>query len=195
MTPAPANRHNTRSTTMTDPSPPDRETTAAAARNAIRVAAFTISRDTGAAIITRPTFNGSDRTTRDIDPLAGMHAARELELASRESACRYIRQAREAGYSWHDIGTAMHLDPNGDPQQAGHTVAEAAYTYAAGSLDREFALRYGRSVTWTCHACDKAISDRGLCNGPADDEHGHARDCPRLAATITAWDADWEAGQ
>jgi hypothetical protein len=33
----------------------------------------------------------------------------------------------------------MHLTPNADPQQAGHTIAEAAYTYtyAAGSLDRE----------------------------------------------------------
>lgn len=176
---------------MANPHPPDRETVTAAARNAIRVAAFTIARDTGAAIITRPAFHGTDRTTRDIEPLTGMLAARELELAARDSTCRYIRQAREAGHTWHDIGTAMHLTPNADPQQAGHTIAEAAYTYAAGSLDRESVFRYGRSVPWTCHSCDNTISDRGPGNGPADDEHGHAGNCPRLAA----WNAEWEAGQ
>lgn len=58
-----------------------------------------------------------------------------------------------------------------------------------------------RSFDWTCHACDQTISDRGLGNGPADDEHGHADMRPRLAATIAEWDtqweleADWEAGQ
>lgn len=180
---------------MAHPSLPDRETITADARNAIRVAAFTIARDTGAAIITRPAFHGSDRTTRDIDPLPGMLAARELELAARDTACRYIRQAREAGHTWDDIGTAMHLTPNADPQQAGYTTAEAAFTYVAGSLDRDSVFRYGRSVAWTCHSCDKTISDRGPGSGPADDEHGHAGNCPRLAATIAAWDAEWEAGQ
>lgn len=180
---------------MSHPHPADRERTAAAARSAVRIAAFTIARDTGAAIFTRPAFHGSDRTTRDVDPLAGMHAARELELEAREAVRGYIRQAREAGHSWDDIGTAMNLTPNADPQQAGHSLAEAAYTYAAGSPDRDLARRYGRAVAWRCHACDKTISDRGLSNGPADDEHGHADGCPRLAATITAWDAEWEAGQ
>lgn len=61
------------------------------------------------------------------------------------------------------------------------------------------ARRYGRSFTWTCQSCDKAISDRGLISGPADNEHGHAGNCPRLAAAIARWDArwetEWEAGQ
>ena len=61
---------------------------------------------------------------------------------------------------------------------------------------------YGPSFAWTCGSCDGLISDRGLCNGPADDERGHADGCTRLAATIAAWDAEsaaldtaWEAGQ
>jgi hypothetical protein len=82
-----------------------------------------------------------------------------------------------------------------EPQQIGDTAAEAAYTSAAGSPDRPHAIRCGRSFTWTCHACDRNISDRGLGGGPADDEHGHASNCPRLGAAIAAWDAEWEAAQ
>jgi hypothetical protein len=75
------------------------------------------------------------------------------------------------------------------------TVAEAAYSYAAGRPDTDTALRYGRSFVWTCRSCEHAINDRGLCDGPADDEHGHADTCARLSATVAAWDAQWEAGQ
>jgi len=46
------------------------------------------------------------------------------------------------------------------------------------------------------------ISDRGLCNGPAEDERGHTESCARLAATVArleaewaAAEAEWEAGQ
>jgi hypothetical protein len=173
----------------------DRQQVIDAARNAARNATYTIARDNGAAVITRPAYPGSDRTVRDVEPLAGLATARDLELAARTTAVDHIRRAREAGHSWQEIGTAMHIRPNGDPQQAGDTVAEAAYTYAAGHPDTEHARRYGRSVAWTCQACHSTISDQGLCNGPADDEHGHARNCPRLEATIEAWDAEWEAGQ
>jgi hypothetical protein len=89
----------------------------------------------------------------------------------------------------------MNLRANIDARHAGESIAEAAYTYAAGSPTSDFAIRYGRSVAWSCNACDQRISDRGLCNGPADDEHGHADNCSRLAATIAARDAEWEAGQ
>jgi len=57
-----------------------------------------------------------------------------------------------------------------------------------------------RSFGWTCRSCDKHISDRGLIQGPADDELGHAEDCPRLAASVAEWNAsaaewaaEWEA--
>ncbi len=175
--------------------PADRQHAIDAARNAVRNATYTIARDTGAEVITRPAYPGSDRIIRDVEPLAGLATARDLELAARTTAKDHIRRAREVGYSWHDIGTAMHLRPDGDPQQAGDTIAEAAYTYAAGHPDTEHARRYGRTFTWTCASCDQAISDQGLYNGPADDEHGHASNCPRLQATIAARDAEWEAGQ
>jgi hypothetical protein len=139
---------------------------------------------------------------RDIGPLAGADVSRQIELAARDHVRDYIRFAREAGHTWHEIGTAMRLGPDGDAQQAGDTVAEAAFTYAAGHPGTEHARLYGRSVAWHCGSCDRAISDHGLYNGLADDERGHAGDCPRLAATIAAhhaeceaFDAEWEAGQ
>ncbi|HVB43266.1 MAG TPA: hypothetical protein VNF47_11245 [Streptosporangiaceae bacterium] len=173
-----------------------------AARNLARRATHDLARAAGAQTITRPTYPGAHTTVPDVDPLAGLTASRRLELAASEQAASYVRAAREAGHTWHDIGTAMGLVPGGDAQQAGETVAEAAFTYAAGHPDTEHARRYGRSVTWTCGSCDRAISDHGLSNGPADDEVGHTDNCPRLAATVDAWDAewgaieaDWEAGQ
>jgi hypothetical protein len=166
-----------------------------AARTTARGAVFTLARDAGAETITHSAFPGSDRTIQDVEALAGMSAARDLELAARSSALGYIRQARETGCTWQQIGLAMHLTPGADAQQAGHTIAQAAYTYAAGNPNGEWAISYNRSFAWTCQGCDRAISDRGLCSGPAHDEQGHADNCPRLAATIAAWDAEWEAGQ
>lgn len=172
------------------------------ASNLARRAMLDLASAVGAQIVTRPAFRGSHATVRDIEPLAGLAASRQLEVAAREHAAGYVRAAREAGHSWQDIGNALGLIPGGDAQQAGETVAEAAFTYAAGHPDTETARRYGRSVTWRCGSCDKVIIDHGLCNGPAGDERGHAQNCPRLAATIAAWDAgwdaieaDWEAGQ
>ena len=125
-------------------------------------------------------------------PLAGARSARDIELGSRHAAREYIRAAREAGHGWDEIGQALGLAPGGDADQEGLTVAEAAYTYAAGRPDTEAPWR-PRSFTWRCRSCEQAISDRGLIAGPADDELGHAEDCPRLAAAVADWDASWEA--
>jgi hypothetical protein len=119
------------------------------------------------------------------------HSARP----AREHAADYVRAAREGGHSWHDIGDALGLVPGPDAQQARDTIAEAAFSYAAGHPDTENTRRYGRSVTWNCHACDQAISDHGLSARPAEYERGHTEKCPRLAATIAAWDAEWEAAE
>src|SRR5258708_7390517 len=106
---------------MTTPptNPDDRQRAISAARKAARNATFTLARDSGAETITRPIFHGSDLTVQDVEPLAGMSAARELELAARDRVRDYIRQAREAGHDWHQIGTTMHLTPGADAHQAG----------------------------------------------------------------------------
>jgi hypothetical protein len=144
-------------------------------------------------VASRPLFADSGVTVRDLEPLAGARAARDIELGARYAARDYVRQAREAGHGWDQIGQALGLTPNGDADRAGLTVAEAAYAYAAGHPHTDTAIRYGRSFVWRCRSCDQAISDRGLIAGPAEDEPGHREDCSRLAAAIAEWDAGWEA--
>ena len=173
--------------------PEERLRAVSAARSAARRSALNLARDAGAQVISRPIFPGAHTTTGDVEPLAGLQASRDIELGARHIARDYIRDAREAGHGWQAIGTALDLTPDAD--RAGQSIAEAGYTYAAGDPDTVTARRYGRSFGWTCRSCDGIISDRGLCNGPVDDEHGHGPGCVRLAAAEAAWDAGWEAGQ
>jgi hypothetical protein len=161
------------------------------ARILARQAASELARQAEAQPSPQPAFRGPHATASGVDPLAGLAAIRQIELAARSHAADYIRAAREAGHTWQDIGNALNLAPRADAQQAGGDVAEAAFTYAAGDTDtHRFRDRY---ITWTCGGCDKVIRDHGLVNSPGDDECGHADNCPRLAATITAWDAEWDA--
>jgi len=169
--------------------PDERRRATAAAHGAIR----DLAADRGAEFTTRPAFPGSDITIRDLDSLTGARAARDIELAARRAARDYIRAAREAGHSWDQIGHPLGVAPNADADQAGLTVAEAAYTYAAGSPYTDTAVRYGRSFVWRCRSCDQAISDRGQVAGPADDEAGHGEGCPRLADEVAEWNAGLDA--
>ncbi len=170
------------------------------ARQTARREAFRLARDTGAPIIERPMYSrDKEPTVRDVEPLAGARAARDLESAAEGAARDYIRQAREAGHGWDQIGHALGLQPGGD--QDGATPADAAYTYAAGRPDTEAPWR-PRSFGWTCRSCDQNITDRGLIQGPGDDELGHSENCAQLAAAVAEWDAEaaiwdaeWEAGQ
>jgi len=189
---------------MTEPQA-NRETTEQrrwAARETVRREAFRLARDAGAQTVTRPVFRGdAEPTVRDVEPLAGARAARDIELAAKGTARDYIRQAREAGHGWEQIGRALGLVPAADPDHDGATASDAAYTYAAGHR-QSWPPWQPRYFGWTCRSCDQPISDRGLIAGPADDEPGHAPNCPRLTAATADWDtqaaqwtADWEAGQ
>ena len=150
-----------------------------------------LASDRGAELITRPVFPSSEVTVRDVDPLAGARAARDIALGARRSGRDYIRAAREAGHGWDQIGEALGLTM--DTGRTGETTAEAAYSYAAGGPGAETAMRYGRSFPWRCPSCSQAISDRGPVAGPADNEPGHDGNCARLAAAVAEWDASWEA--
>jgi hypothetical protein len=166
---------------------------ASGARQAARREAFRLARDSGAQTVTRPMFRGEkEPTVRDVEPLAGARAARDLESAARGTARDYIRQAREAGHGWDQIGQALGLGPGAGQDCA--TPGDAAYTYATGTRRDD--------PPWEPRSFDQPIADCGLIQGPADDEPGHARHCPRLAAAVAAWnaeaarwDAEWEAGQ
>jgi hypothetical protein len=156
---------------------------------AVHRAVIGLARDRGFEFTPRETPRGSGMTVRDLEALTGARAARDIELAARRATRDYIGQAREAGHGWDQIGHALGVVPNADADQAGLTVAEATYSYAAGSPYTDTAIRYGRSFVWRCLACDQAISDRGPIAGPADNELGHAEGCGRLAIAVTEWNA------
>jgi hypothetical protein len=181
-------------TTMPDPvsGTDERARQFAAIRDHARLAVIGLARDRCAEFTTRPSRD-SDLTVRDLEPLTGARAARDIELGARHTARDYIRQAREAGHGWDQIGQALGVAPNADADQTGLSVAEAAYTYAAGNPYTDTAVRHGRSFAWRCRSCDQAITDHGLIAGPADAELGHTEDCPRLAAAIAEWNVGWEA--
>jgi len=181
---------------MTDQAEPgDRQARAKqadAARQQAHRAVLDLVRQSGGRTVTRPMFRSRPNigmTTTDAEPLAGILAARCLEHAAREFAREHVRRAREDGRTWHEIGAALGL---GTDAHGGIPLAEAAYDDVAGDPDGEYARRYGRSFTWTCNACQCTIRDRGPCDGPADDEQGHADSCSRLADAIAAWEAQWD---
>jgi hypothetical protein len=176
---------------MTTPADQVREARARAARRAdqwTRRAVLDMVGESGGVLTERPIYEGSAVTRPDAEPMDALRTIGSGEAAARNAGRRYIRHAREAGSTWHEIAGALGLTA-GD----GETAAEAAYTYAAGSPDSDYARRYGRSFTWTCPSCDGTIHDRGLLSGPANDEEGHGRDCIRLAEAEAEWDAQWEA--
>ncbi len=155
-----------------------------------RRAILDMVRESGGHISERPIYLGSSVSRPDAEPMAALGTIRHVEAAARHNARRYIRDAREAGHGWHDIGAVLGMTGG---TGYGETVAEAAYTYPAGDLDSAYARDYGRSFTWTCPSCDAAIHDRGPYSGPANDKEGHARDCSRLAAAVAEREAQWEA--
>jgi len=171
-----------------DPDKPARQF--AAIRDRARQAVIGLACCRGAEFTTREADLGSGRTVRDLEPLDG--ARRRPGPRARRPVRRrdYIRQAREAGHSWDQIGQTLGVAPNADADQTGLSIVEAAYSYAAGSPQTGTAIRYGRSFVWRCRSCDQAISDRGPIAGPADDELGHAEDCARIAAAIAEWEAE-----
>ncbi len=113
-------------------------------------------------------------TTEGPDPLAGITMARDLEFAARGAVRGYARQAREAGYSWNEIGMALGYRTDTE----GIWPADQAYR----ALTPE-----GRPFSFTCGACGQMIVDFGPGGGhPAEQERGHAEDCPRLAQALRA---------
>jgi len=141
----------------------------------------------GGQTVARPVFGGQldlGGTVTDVEPLAGLQAATSLTHAARQLAIEYVRQAREANHSWHDIGVALGFERS---SESALSVAGAAYDYASAGPNS-----WQRSFLWGCPACQGTVIDFGPEAGnPEDQEHGHATDCPRQAAAVTAWNASW----
>jgi hypothetical protein len=162
------------------------------ARRLARRAAIDVAIEDGAQAISRPAYPGAGHEIRDVEPMAGFRAAHEIEVGARYTARRYLQDAREAGFTWHDIGMAMDAGMRRESERAGGSAAELAYQYAVERAGRPGPY-YDTAFSWTCQSCDKLIIDRGPFNTPAADQQGHAADCERLARAEADWDADWEA--
>jgi hypothetical protein len=94
---------------------PDTRQRHADARRTARREAFRLARQAGAPLVDRPIVrSGTEPAAYAVEPIAGARAARGLELAARSIARDYLRQAREAGHGWEQIGQDLALGPGGD---------------------------------------------------------------------------------
>jgi hypothetical protein len=115
------------------------------------------------------------------EPAASLEAALALERAAHALIEGYIRLAREAGRSWLEIGNALDLLSAAAANQ--ESVGDEAYGYA---------LRYqvtpgSHTFWWTCPACRNRVTDHGPWLELPKQEDGHASDCARRNAHLTAW--------
>ncbi len=158
------------------------------ARRAVDAAVLRMARAVGAEVRERPIWPGSASTIHDIEPAAGIWFVVLLRDTARRKIHGYIRQARQDGLTWQEVGQALRLGP--EAEKRGVSVAEAAFESAAGAGHaRPFdTLSFG----WTCPACQKTVTDYGPYNGHPDDcESGHAEGCQRFAAAVAAYEAQW----
>ena len=157
------------------------------ARQHARQAILSTVRETGGPTVTRPVIRDRpdlDMTVTDAEPIAALQASVAVGHALRRMACEYVRRAREDGHTWPDVAAALGLDGSAAD---GRPAAEAAYDQVAGQPGFR-----PRAFAWICPACLSTVVDRGPEAGrPEDCEEGHAKGCPRLAAAIAAWDAQW----
>jgi len=158
--------------------------TAYEAPGLIRDAVIALVRGEGGAMVTRELPGGVPGITiTEPESLAAVRAAQRLAWAARDWVRRYVRNAREDGRGWAEIGEALGGTP--DPDR-GITVAAAAFYEVASDIGG------GPSFGWTCPSCRKTVIDYGPETGhPADAERGHAEGCGRFAATVAAWEEQW----
>lgn len=172
---------------------PDREQTPdewarTEARRAVRTAVVTMARTAGAGTEPWPVWPGHSMTEQR--PLAGdgLRFALMLESAATRLAREYVRNGRQEGLSWQQLGEI--LVPAIGISDEGDDLAHLAFAWAA---DAEHAQPFATlSVTWTCPACLATIRDHGPYEAdPRNTEAGHDEGCGRLAEAVAAYDAEW----
>jgi hypothetical protein len=160
------------------------------ARRYADTAVLAMASAAGAEVRERPIWPGKTFTVRDVAPEAGIRFAVMLAGAARQKVHGYLKQARQDGLTWQQIGQALRLERVAEDR--GISPAEAAFDYATHA---EHARPFEElSFAWTCPSCQGFVRDYGPNAGhPVDAERGHAgEDCPRLAATVAAYEAEWD---
>jgi hypothetical protein len=89
-------------------------------------------------------------------PAAALRVAPQVELAARNQVRVHIRQAREEGQTWHEIGGLLGFGPL--TAGTGESVAGYAFGYTVGP--QSAAPWYDPPVfTWACPACGQAHAE------------------------------------
>jgi len=153
-------------------------------RSQLRSIVLGLARAAGAEDRERPWFQGARTTVTYAEPVAGIYAALVVQRIAAGTVETYVREARGEGVSWQVIGQA--LDLVAKAKEEGRPLGEFAYDFVAGEpgdTRREVTLGY------TCGSCGQGVSDRGPYNShPADNERGHAGECVRFNAEVSAFE-------
>ena len=156
------------------------------ARLRLTSAVLYIARATGARVISEQVWPGMASVADYAEPGSGLRIARALEFAAAGVTRDYVRHAREAGLSWHEIGVELGLrEDSADP---GDSIGDKAFQFAASAGSSPEVRDRRPSFTWQCPGCGELIRDYGPRAGtPPEQEVGHSADCPRMAARVAAW--------
>src|SRR5258708_4893282 len=114
-----------------------------------------------------------------------LRISRQLEFARAEVRV-HIRRAREAGQSWHAVGSLIGFGALASKE--GVTVAEAAFDYAAGPRIFTGWWFDAPGFPWNCPERGRTVSDRGVCSGPR-------RTNRATAMAASGWPRRWPSGK
>jgi hypothetical protein len=175
-------------TSSSNPDRDDRDRIYAATRAAVHRTISQVAH-LHANAITEPA--GTVLPATGIEPLAGLKAAEEIERIAGTAAFEHTRDARAAGHSWHEIGSALGMLEGFMTGNIDEPLADTAYIYATGRAPGP-PRTYDLPFTWQCRTCEQTVADNGVIYGPAHDEKGHASTCARHAHAIATWNAQWQ---
>jgi len=165
-----------------------------------RVAVLGLAADLyGESVVVRRGGEGFTSTVRDVEPLVGVAAARQVRDQAIQRMREYALVARGEGSSWAEVAEWLDVvDENeGEWVREPRSPGEVAFEFvAAGScpagLDRwVWSWAGSPSARWTCGCCGCPISDRGPGEpDPRQGEQGHAVDCARWGKAVAAYDRE-----
>jgi hypothetical protein len=146
----------------------------------------------GAAVVHTPIEGFTHATREEVKPaILGVQAA----VFVRDVAARWVREhamtARGAGYSWDQVGAALGLKEDEDPN---HSAGDRAFMFLVwGELHPRPGYSWSRNAYWTCGSCKQQVTDHGPFDAnPANTETGHAGSCERHHSDCLAYHEEWD---
>jgi hypothetical protein len=127
------------------------------------------------------TYTWSEPTAR-----AGFDATQAVIGLAEQIRAKYVIELRSEGASWQEIADLLKIEWSSE-----YVRAERAFDMVADPAPSRFD---SPRVYWTCAGplgCGQYVTDKGPYESyPADNEHGHAEGCRRLAAEIQAYEQE-----